>query len=137
MMSCLMLISWLLFMLSFFLSTYLILEQGDPWFSLWLYDNRCTTSTSMMTNHAGFDLKHIFGTALHDKIMSIVTKLMPPQSNCLPLAISVLNWLWCSNSYFVTGQWFSVVPPPPNHKRDGLSCSVPAEHHTRPSFVSC
>jgi hypothetical protein len=62
---------------------------------------------------------------------------MPPQSNCLPLAVSVLNRLWCSNSYFVTGQWFSVVPPPPNHKRDGLSCSVPAEHHTRPSFVSC
>lgn len=26
---------------------------------------------------------------------------MPPQSNCLPLAVSVVNWLWCSNSYSV------------------------------------
>ncbi|KAG2043241.1 hypothetical protein BDR03DRAFT_1005319 [Suillus americanus] len=69
-----------------------ILALGDPWFSLWLYDNRRTASTSMMTNRAGFDLKHIFGIALHDKIMSIVTKLMPPQSNCLPLADNGLVW---------------------------------------------
>jgi hypothetical protein len=88
-----------------------------------------------MTNRAGFDLKHIFGIALHDKIMSIVTKLMPPQSNCLPLAVSVLNRLWCSNSYFVTGQWFSVVPPPPITKE--MVYHVVFRQNTTPGHCLC
>ncbi|KAG1901703.1 uncharacterized protein F5891DRAFT_979211 [Suillus fuscotomentosus] len=43
-----------------------------------------------MTNRAGFDLKHLFGITLHDKILSIVSKLMPPQSNCLPFTVNGL-----------------------------------------------
>jgi hypothetical protein len=87
--------------LSSFFRTCLIPEQGDPWFTLWMYDNKRHASTSIGTSRAGFDLRHIFGIALHDKVMSIVMKLMPPQSNRLPLAVSVVNWLWCSNSYSV------------------------------------
>ncbi|KAG1853258.1 hypothetical protein C8R48DRAFT_675920 [Suillus tomentosus] len=67
-----------------------ILALGDAWFSLWMYDNKRHASTSVMTNRAGFDLKHLFGITLHDKILSIVSKLMPPQSNCLPFTVNGL-----------------------------------------------
>ncbi|KAG1836337.1 hypothetical protein C8R48DRAFT_782976 [Suillus tomentosus] len=69
-----------------------ILALGDPWFTLWMYDNKCHAATSIGTSRAGFDLRHIFGIALHDKVMSIIMKLMPPQSNRLPLAINGLVW---------------------------------------------
>ncbi|KAG1897347.1 uncharacterized protein F5891DRAFT_1192056 [Suillus fuscotomentosus] len=69
-----------------------ILALGNPWFTLWMYDNKCHASTSIRTSRAGFDLRHIFGIALHDKVMSIIMKLMPPQSNRLPLAINGLVW---------------------------------------------
>ncbi|KAG2086087.1 hypothetical protein BD769DRAFT_1396993 [Suillus cothurnatus] len=70
-------------------------EQGDAWFSLFMYDNRRQVSASIVTNRAGFDLNHIFGIALHDKIMSIISRLMPPESNCLPLADNGLVWFLC------------------------------------------
>ncbi|KAG1841498.1 hypothetical protein C8R48DRAFT_781402 [Suillus tomentosus] len=46
-----------------------ILALGDPWFTLWMYDNKCHAATSIGTSRAGFDLRHIFGIALHDKVM--------------------------------------------------------------------
>ncbi|KAG2073972.1 hypothetical protein BDR04DRAFT_1115839 [Suillus decipiens] len=72
-----------------------ILALGDAWFSLFMYDNRRQVSASIVTNRAGFDLNHIFGIALHDKIMSIISRLMPPESNCLPLADNGLVWFLC------------------------------------------
>ncbi|KAG1816431.1 uncharacterized protein BJ212DRAFT_1299703 [Suillus subaureus] len=69
-----------------------ILALGDPWFSLWMYENTHHADDLMMTNCAGFDLKHIFGVALHHKVISITLKLMCPQSNCLPLADNGLVW---------------------------------------------
>jgi len=67
-----------------------------------MYDNKRHAHDTMMTNRAGFDLKHIFGVALHHKVISITLKLMRPQSNCLPLAVSVPNLLRCSNPYLGT-----------------------------------
>ncbi|KAG2737060.1 hypothetical protein P692DRAFT_20823943, partial [Suillus brevipes Sb2] len=61
-------------------------KQGSAWFSLFMYDNKRQVSASIVTTRAGFDLTHIFGVALHDKIMSIISRLTPPQSDCLPLA---------------------------------------------------
>jgi hypothetical protein len=63
-----------------------------------MYDNKRQASASIVTTRAGFDLTQIFGVALHDKIMSIILRLTPPQSDCLPLAVSDLNLLWFSNS---------------------------------------
>ncbi|KAG1835092.1 hypothetical protein EV424DRAFT_1340851 [Suillus variegatus] len=51
-------------------------KQGSPWFTLWMYDNKHHASTSIGTSHTGFDLRHIFGIALHDKVMSIINGLV-------------------------------------------------------------
>ncbi|KAG1740714.1 hypothetical protein EDD22DRAFT_959141 [Suillus occidentalis] len=69
-----------------------ILALGDAWFSLFMYDNKRQASASIVTTRAGFDLTQIFGVALHDKIMSIILRLTPPQSDCLPLADNGLVW---------------------------------------------
>jgi hypothetical protein len=64
-----------------------------------MYDNKHHMHDTMMTNHTGFNLKHIFGVVLHHKVISITLKLIHPQSNCLLLAVSVPNLLRCSNPY--------------------------------------
>ncbi|KAG2051224.1 hypothetical protein BDR06DRAFT_973938 [Suillus hirtellus] len=69
-----------------------ILALGNPWFSLWMYDNKHHMKDSMMINGTGFDLKHIFGVALHDKIIALTLKLMRLQASCLPLADNGLVW---------------------------------------------
>ncbi|KAG2079873.1 uncharacterized protein F5147DRAFT_661612, partial [Suillus discolor] len=69
-----------------------ILALGDPWFSLWMYDNKRHAHDSMMINCTGFDLKYIFGVALHDKAISLTLKLMRLRANCLPLAENGLVW---------------------------------------------
>ncbi|KAG2359251.1 hypothetical protein BDR07DRAFT_1378827 [Suillus spraguei] len=49
----------------------------------------------MTTSVMHFDLNHIFGVALHDKVMSIIVKLMRQQVDCLPLANNGLVWFIC------------------------------------------
>ncbi|KAG1896092.1 uncharacterized protein F5891DRAFT_983785 [Suillus fuscotomentosus] len=52
----------------------------------------CHVKDSMMINGTGFDLKHIFGVALHDKVIALTLKLMRLWASCLPLADNGLVW---------------------------------------------
>ncbi|KAG2127244.1 hypothetical protein DEU56DRAFT_915787 [Suillus clintonianus] len=69
-----------------------ILALGDAWFSLFMHDNKRLVTSTLKSNRSGFDLSAIFGTALISKVVSILSRLMPPQSNRLPLAENGLAW---------------------------------------------
>ncbi|KAG1812535.1 uncharacterized protein BJ212DRAFT_1483146 [Suillus subaureus] len=69
-----------------------ILALGDTWFSLFMHDNKCHIFATLKSNRAGFDLSTIFGTTLNNKVISLLSKLKPPQSNRLPLTDNGIAW---------------------------------------------